>query len=72
MVIFLFVVNVINSYAIHALLITQIMMGYIILLILTGTMHYVNYILIIMHFIAINVKKTYAFIASKSMIHMIL
>ena len=70
--IFLFVANVINSYVIHVLLIILIMTGFIILIILTGMMHYVNYILIIMHFIVINAKKTYAFIASKSMIHMIL
>ena len=52
-VIFIFVVNAKNFYAIHVSLITPITPK-IILLILIDMMLYVNYILIIMDFIAIN------------------
>jgi hypothetical protein len=70
MAIFHFVVNVINLYAILALLIIQIMMD-IILLILIDMMLYANYIIIIMLFTVINVKKIYVCIVNMNMNHMI-
>ncbi len=48
------------------------MMDNIILLILIGMMHYVNYILIIMPFIALHVKKIYVCIAKMNMNLMII